>query len=315
MIALALASAGRRIRAGAAQPPQQPPPQPPPKPDEPPVYEEQVVVTASKVEQQLVNAPATVSVVTSDVIESTPATNYAELFRSVPGVNLTQTSARDFNITMRGATSTLATSTLALLDGRSLYLDFFGFVAWDLLPVNPNELRQIEVIRGPASAVWGANAMNGVVNFISKTPRELNGNSATITFGAFDRDTEKGEQLDTGSLFGINATHARAVNDRWAYKISAGGYTQDAVRRARPAPFPTADPPTQYPNFTNQGTTQPKFDTRVRLRRAGRQVQAGVRRRLLGHRRHYPHRHRAVRHAPASASATAPCATRATRSR
>ena len=122
------------------------PQQPPAKPEEPPVYEEQVVVTASKVEQQLVNAPATVSVVTADVIASTPATNYAEFFRAVPGVNLSQTSARDFNITMRGASSTLATSTLALLDGRSLYLDFFGFVAWDLLPVNPNELRQIEVI-------------------------------------------------------------------------------------------------------------------------------------------------------------------------
>jgi outer membrane receptor protein involved in Fe transport len=235
--------------------------QPPPKPEEPPVYEEQVVVTASKVEQQLVNAPATVSVVTADVIASTPATNYAELFRSVPGVNLSQTSARDFNITMRGAASTLATSTLALLDGRSLYLDFFGFVAWDLLPVNPNELKQIEVIRGPASAVWGANAMNGVVNFISKTPRELNGNSATITFGAMNRDIDGGQQLGTGSLFGINATHARAVNDRWAYKISAGGYTSDPM--ARPTGAIPNGTGTQYPNFTNTGTTQPKFDTRV----------------------------------------------------
>jgi iron complex outermembrane receptor protein len=258
-MALALSAPAAAFAQAGGQPPQQPPP----KPEQPPVYEEQVVVTASKVEQQLVNAPATVSVVTSDVIQSTPATNYAELFRSVPGVNLTQTSARDFNITMRGATSTLATSTLALLDGRSLYLDFFGFVAWDLLPVNPNELRQIEVIRGPASAVWGANAMNGVVNFISKTPRELNGNSATITFGSFNRDTTKGEKLGNGSLFGINATHARAVNERWAYKISAGGYTQDAFARPTGVIPNGATPPTPYPNFANQGTTQPKFDTRV----------------------------------------------------
>ena len=240
---------------------QQPPTQPPAKPDDPPIYEEQVVVTASKVEQQLVNAPATVSVVTSDVIASTPATNYAELLRAVPGVNLSQTSARDYNITMRGATSTLATSTLALLDGRSLYLDFFGFVAWDLLPVNPSELKQIEVIRGPASAVWGANAMNGVVNFISKTPRELNGNSATLTFGTFGRDTDGGQQLGNGTLFGLNATHARAVNDRWAYKISAGGFTSDPY--ARPTGAIPNGTGTQYPNFTNQGTTQPKFDTRV----------------------------------------------------
>ncbi len=221
------------------------------------------MVTASKVEQQLVNAPATMSVVTSDVIQSTPATNYAELFRSVPGVNLTQTSARDFNITMRGATSTLATSTLALLDGRSLYLDFFGFVAWDLLPVNPNELRQIEVIRGPASAVWGANAMNGVVNFISKTPRELNGNSATITFGAFDRDTDEGRAA-RHRLAVRDQRHARARRQR---ALGLQDLRRAATRRtpspARPGRFRTADPPTQYPNFANQGTTQPKFDTRV----------------------------------------------------
>lgn len=261
---LALASsltAFAQAPTAPAQPPAQQPAPPPAKPDEPPIYEEQVVVTASKVEQRLVNAPATMTVVTSDVIASTPATNYAELFRTVPGVNLSQTSARDFNLTMRSATSTLATSTLALLDGRSLYLDFFGFVAWDLLPVNPNELKQIEVIRGPASAVWGANAMNGVVNFISKTPREMAGNSATITFGGFNRQPEHGERLDRGTMFGVNGTHARAINDRWAYKVSAGGYTSD------PFPRPTGAIPngtgTQYPAFTNQGTTQPKFDTRL----------------------------------------------------
>jgi outer membrane receptor protein involved in Fe transport len=246
-----------------AQPPQQPQPPPPPKPEDekPPTFEEQVVVTASRVEQQLVNAPATVSVVTADVIQSTPATNYAELFRAVPGVNITQTSARDFNITMRGATSTLATSQLALVDGRSIYLDFFGFVAWDLLPVNPNELRQIEIIRGPASAVWGANALNGVINFISKTPRELAGNSATISFGVFDRSVNDSD-ADGGTMFGINGTHARAVNDRWAYKISAGGYTSDAFARPTGA-IPGNPLGTSYPTFTNDGTTQPKLDTRV----------------------------------------------------
>ncbi|MGE3276687.1 MAG: TonB-dependent receptor plug domain-containing protein [Vicinamibacterales bacterium] len=240
------------------QPPAQKPEEAPP--EEPPVYEEAVVVTASKVEQQIVNAPATVSVVTADAIASTPATNYAELLRSVPGMNISQTSARDFNITMRGATSTLATSQLALLDGRSLYLDFFGFVAWDLLPVNPNELKQIEVIRGPASAIWGANALNGVINFISKTPRELAGDSLTISVGGFGRDVnDSGE--DPGVLFSVYGTHARAVNDRWAYKISAGAYSSDAF--ARPTGLIPNDTGTRYPDFQNQGTKQPKLDARV----------------------------------------------------
>jgi len=132
-------------------------PQPAPQePDEPVSYEEQVIVTASKAEQQLVNAPAAVSLITAETIQNSPATNIGDLLRAVPGLNVTQASARDINLTTRGATSTLATSQLALVDGRSVYLDFFGLVMWDLVPTNPNDIRQIEVIRGPASAVWGA---------------------------------------------------------------------------------------------------------------------------------------------------------------
>ena len=236
-------------------------PTPPPvPPEQPPIYEEQVVVTASKVEQQLVNAPATVSVITADVIASSPATNYAELLRSVPGMNITQTSARDFNINMRGATSTLSTSQLALIDGRSLYLDFFGFVAWDFLPINPNEVRQIEVIRGPASAVWGANALSGVVNFITKTPREMQGDSFTMGVGTFGREVKDNGE-GNGALWYFNGTHAAAVNDRWSYKVSAGALGQDAL--PRPIGTIANAQNTPYPAFANSGTRQPKFDTRV----------------------------------------------------
>ena len=93
----------------------------------------------------------------------------------MPGLNLTQVSARDINATTRSATGTLSTGQLALLDGRSLYQDFFGFVMWDFLPVNLNEIKQVEVIRGPASAVWGANAFNGVINVLTKSPRKSRG--------------------------------------------------------------------------------------------------------------------------------------------
>jgi iron complex outermembrane receptor protein len=186
-----------------------------------------------------------------------------DLLRAVPGVNVMQASARDFNITTRGATATLATSQLALVDGRSIYLDFFGMVMWDLVPANPNDIRQIEVIRGPASAVWGANAMTGVVNVITKTPRELaaqGGSTLTIGAGAFNRNVT-GRDQDGGSMFYVNGAHAEAVNQRWAYKISAGYLTQD------PMPRPAGTIPnvfnTPYPDYPNSGTSQPKFDARV----------------------------------------------------
>ena len=182
----------------------------------------------------------------------------------MPGLNITQTSARDINVTSRAPTGTLATGELALLDGRSLYQDFFGFVMWDFLPVNLNEIKQIEVIRGPASAVWGANAVNGVINVITKSPREMQGTTATIGLGMFERTA--GE--DAGSLWYISGTHAEAVNDRWAFKLSGGGYVQDPL--SRPTGFipgtpvtPTAPQGTRYPPYNNTGTTQPKFDGRL----------------------------------------------------
>src|SRR4029077_18982188 len=158
------------------------------KPEEPQKYEETVVVSASKNEEKLINAPATMSVIGAQAIQSAPTQNFAELLRAVPGVNITQVSARDINVTTRGAPGTIPAGQLALLDGRSLYQDFFGFVMWDFLPVNLNEIKQIEVIRGPASAVWGANALYGVVNVITKSPREMQGTSAILGVGGFDRE-------------------------------------------------------------------------------------------------------------------------------
>ena len=105
----------------APAPPPKPDPKPEPKPQEPEKYEETVVVSASRTEEKLVNAPASISVIGAQTIQNAPTQNFAELLRAVPGVNITQVSARDINITTRAATGTLATGQLALLDGRSIY--------------------------------------------------------------------------------------------------------------------------------------------------------------------------------------------------
>src|SRR5438874_13801785 len=192
---------------------------------------ETVVVSASRIDTALVDAPATMSVVTSDTLATTPAQNYADLLRGVPGVNAIQTSARDVNLTSRQATSTLSNSQLVLVDGRSVYLDFFGLVLWDFVPANLSDVKQIEVIRGPASAVWGANAFTGVVNIITKSPWETPGASVTLSAGMFSRDCNKcstnGKGL--GNIFGANATYADAPNAQWSYRVSAGYYNSDPL--------------------------------------------------------------------------------------
>src|SRR5262245_455113 len=239
-----------------------------------------VVVSATKSEATLIDAPATMSVVTSEVLQSTPAQNYGDLLRAVPGVNVIQLSARDVNITSRQSTSTLTSTQLVLLDDRSIYLDFLGIVLWDFLPLSMTDIKQIEVVRGPASAVWGANALTGAVNIITKPPRQAPGTTASISFGGFSRNAGSGVGKGIGTMFGANATYAQAANDRWSYRVSAGYFNSD------PFPRPTGTIPVitdprdpsatvggaTYPAdgsgavgtaFQNSGTSQPKFSARV----------------------------------------------------
>ena len=237
-----------------------PTPTPSPDPTQKPTFTDKVVVSASKNEQQLVDAPASMTVIGQKALEVAPSGNYAELLRAVPGVNITQLSARDVNVNTRGATSSLATAQLTVVDGRSVYLDFFGFTMWEFVPTDLNEIKRIEVIRGPASAVWGANALNGVVNVITLSPREMAGNYVTFGGGVMNREVD-GNGADSGSLFYVRGTHAQAVNDRWSYKIGAGFYDSDAL--ARPIGLIPNGGTTPYPPFENAGTRQPKFDARV----------------------------------------------------
>ncbi len=207
--------------------------------------EDVVVVTASRTEQRLQEAPASMTVISARELETAPVDDFGDVLRNVPGVNVTQISARDINVTSRAATNSLATSQLVLVDNRSIYLDFFGFVIWEFLPSNPYEIKQVEVVRGPGSAVWGANAQTGVINVITKSPREMQGTSVSIGGG------------ELGTAF-ANVAHATA-NDKVGFKISAGYYEQDPYDR------PTGLIPgtmTPYPAFDNQGTSQPKLDLR-----------------------------------------------------
>jgi outer membrane receptor protein involved in Fe transport len=246
-------------------------------------FEEAVVVTTSRIETPFLNAPATVTVLPAAVLAASPAQNYGDLLRAVPGLNVIQMSARDVNLTSRQATSTVTTSQLALLDGRSIYLDFFGLILWDFVPTNVSDIKQIEVVRGPASAVWGANALTGVVNIVTKPPRETSGRTSVIlNAGWFDRDVGSTAGKGGGAMYGANVSTSQAVNDKWAYRLSAGYFNSDPYPRPTGQIPVVADPrdpsgrttvggalyPSDGPGafgtaFVNRGTSQPKFDARV----------------------------------------------------
>jgi outer membrane receptor protein involved in Fe transport len=243
-------------------------------------HEEVTVVSASKVDTALVDAPATMSVVTEETLATSPAQNYADLLRGVPGLNVIQTSARDINLTSRQATATLSSGELVLVDGRSVYLDFYGLVLWDFIPTpGSNEIKQIEVVRGPDSVVWGANALNGVVNIITKSPREAEGFGVTLGAGLFSRDGGSRAADGRGYNYNGSFSYAAAPNQTWSYKLTAGYTNSDPYSRpigtvplgehpldpsikTGGAPYPP-DNPNDPRGWVNRGTSQPKADVRV----------------------------------------------------
>lgn len=219
--------------------------------ERPPRYEEIVVITASRSEQLLLDVPATVAVVRAETIGASPARNYADLLRSTPGLNVSQTSARDISIRPRGATGVVDTGLLVLVDGRTVYQDFFGFVMWDLLPLDLTEIEQIEVIHGPGSAVWGANALSGVVNIRTRTPRSL-GDAWRLRAGGGERGTGFGSLLKADE------------QGPWSYKVGASILTTDPWER--PQTLPSGIP---GDTFENRGTSQKRVNGRLDRRLGG----------------------------------------------
>ena len=230
-----------------------------------------VVVTASRTPVRVAEAPVTTSVVSRERIATTGSGNVGELLRSVPGVNVVQLSARDISLTSRGATTPAANSQLVLVDGRSVYLDFFGAVLWDSLTVNQGDIEQIEVVRGPASVTWGANAMTGAVNIVTAEPRRSPGTRVSLWGGVQDRGAGSTAGTGTGQLFGSNVSVTRVPSEDLAYRISAGHYRADGLSRPV-GQIPVVEDPRvrgatvgggAHQLIPAAGTNQVKFDSRI----------------------------------------------------
>jgi len=132
-------------------------------------YEERVV-TASRRAQSSLEAPNATTVITAEDIRLSGATSLVELLRRVPGADVMELGVGSANLSLRGFNQRIANKVLVLVDGRSEYQDFLGMTLWSSLPIELEEIDRIEVIRGPGSALYGANAMLGVVNIITRAP-------------------------------------------------------------------------------------------------------------------------------------------------
>ena len=145
--------------------------------------DEAQVVSASLKPSTIRQAPATVYVVTSDDIRTSGAQTIWDALRTVPGVDVMETRANQGEVSIRGLNGAETNRTLVLLDGKTVLNGLFDSLTWESIPVMMEEIERIEVVEGPASALYGANAITGVINIITKSPEQLRGGVVSYAGG------------------------------------------------------------------------------------------------------------------------------------
>ncbi len=130
----------------------------------------QVVTTASRTGEKVDDAPASVTVITAEQIKRMGATDLLDVLRYVPDLQVMEINRSVANVSIRGFNTEYNNSLLVMIDDRPVYNDQFGGVFWNLLPVTLDQIKRIEIVRGPGSALYGANAYQGVINIITYSP-------------------------------------------------------------------------------------------------------------------------------------------------
>jgi iron complex outermembrane receptor protein len=144
------------------------------------------VTSVSKKEQKLSKAGGAIFVITQEDIRRSGATNIPDLLRLAPGVDVAQVDANQWAISIRGFSDLYANKVLVLIDGRSVYSPSFTGVYWNMEDVPLQDIERIEIIRGPGGTVWGANAVNGVINIITKSAAATKGSLISVGAGSED---------------------------------------------------------------------------------------------------------------------------------
>src|SRR5437660_12623219 len=149
---------------------------------------EVIVTSVSKKPEKLSEAPSAILVITQEDIRRSGATSLPEALRLAPNLQVAQVNSSSWAISARGFNNGLANKLLVLMDGRTLYTPLFAGVFWDVQNALLEDIDRIEVVSGPGGTLWGANAVNGIINIITKSAKDTQGTLLMAGGGTFLRD-------------------------------------------------------------------------------------------------------------------------------
>jgi iron complex outermembrane receptor protein len=262
------------------------------------------VTSASRREQRVADIAAAVFVITQDDIHRSGMTTIPDVLRLVPGVQVAQINSNKWAVTVRGFNGLYANKLLVLVDGRSLYTRFFSGVFWDAEDVMLDDVDRIEVIRGPSAAMWGANAVNGVINIVTKSPADTQGMLVRVDAGRFGEQgairyggrvgaaryrvysqwTGRSASLITPGIGANDASHSSTTGFRTDWTVPQGAFALEGAFTAGQAralwpnlnPLTAArEPLVDDPSDTQGGHMLSRW-TRTRAGGASMQIQSFV---------------------------------------
>lgn len=172
------------------------------------------ITSVAKKSQRVSQSAAAVHVITSEDIRRSGANSIPELLRTVPGLHVAKIDSSKWAISARGFNGLFSNKLLVLIDGRSVYTPMFSGVFWDVQDTFLDDIERIEVIRGPGGSLWGANAVNGVINIITKDTKDTTGALVRAIHGTEER-------------YNIAGRYGQAIDDNSNLRLFAKSFNRD----------------------------------------------------------------------------------------
>ncbi|MCH2037728.1 MAG: TonB-dependent receptor [Rickettsiales bacterium] len=176
------------------------------------LFKEPVTTSANGSPQRSRDITLNMEILTREDISRLGVRTIPELFRFIPGMDVRQLAYSQSEVGIRGYNQPYSERILVLVNGRQVYTDYYGHVIWDNIPVEMGEIEQVEVVKGPNTALFGFNATSGVINIVTTNPLHSDYKEVTVRAGSH-------------ALREVSTVVNQKINDRMAVKISSGGYT------------------------------------------------------------------------------------------
>lgn len=186
------------------------------------LFDEPITTSVTGAPQRVSDVPAAMIVISGEQIRRSGALNLAETLRGYAGIDVMRNGTQQYDVSMRGGNQPYSPRLLVMVDGRQVYLDHYGLTSWSNLGIELSEIRQVEIVKGPMSALFGFNAASGVINIITYNPQS-------------DHIAAASGEVGTDGTYSVSGVGTLRLGEEAGVRVSGGYSKQDEFAFVGPA--------------------------------------------------------------------------------